>query len=297
MKNINLLIVFLISSVAARAQQITSSSFYDMSALLHNPAAVGVMKKTIAGATYRTQWNSMPGNPNTGVVFANTFMNQGKIGIGGYLYNDVTGPSRRTGLQAAYAYHIQLNEKAIFSMGIEGRFQQFSLDRQKLEASLGSNDPVLSGDLNKLKGDAGVGVAYTSSTFSIGASVSQLIQSKLNFFPNNNPESARNYRHYYLQSNYVFDLDNETKIIPNLLLIYLPNAPTEVQGGVRVSHNNLLWYGLSWRGTQAWLLSAGLKLAEQFHLGYSFDIYSKPVSIYDGNSNGHELMLRYEFKK
>jgi type IX secretion system PorP/SprF family membrane protein len=195
----------------------------------------------------------------------------------------------------AYAYHILLKNEASFSLGIEGRFQEFSIDKQKLEESLGSNDPVLFGTSKKYKGDAGFGIAYASKKFVAGLSVSQLIQSKLKLYESTSGEEGKQYRHYYLQSKYNWQVDETVKIVPSILAIYLPNAPMEVQGGVRVEHGDLFWYGLSLRSKQAWLFSAGINIKQKFRIGYSFDLYNTPSSIYDKGSNGQEIMLHYHF--
>lgn len=299
MKRIQFLAVLILAALVSNGQQLTASSFYDMYGPLHNPATAGSNKYGQLGGLFRTQWSGMPGAPQTGMLFGNAYLPGAKLGIGGYLYNDVTGPTTRNGLQAAIAYHIPMKNDASFSLGLEARVQQFSYDRKQLQGSLGPNDPVIQGNENRIKGDAGFGVAYTSKKLQVGASVSQLIQSKLNLYegagtPN---EEAMLYRHYYLHGNYSWNVDNVTKIVPNLLFIYLPNAPLEVQGGVRVVHNDLFWYGLTWRANQAWLVSAGVKIKERFNIGYSFDIYTTPLSIYDKGSNGHEIMLRYDFIK
>ncbi|HRF17482.1 MAG TPA: type IX secretion system membrane protein PorP/SprF, partial [Chitinophagaceae bacterium] len=221
-----------------------------------------------------------------------------KIGIGGYLYNDVTGPTRRTGGQMAYSYHIQMANDATFSLGLEARLQQFSLDKAKLSATLG-NDPVLASSESRFKADAGFGIAYNGKKLQVGASVSQLIQSKLDFYSGNlNPtEEGRLYRHYYLHGSYKWDVDGSTRIIPNLLFIYLPNAPLEVQGGARVEHNDVFWWGLGLRARQSWMISAGVKIQKKFTIGYCFDIFNTPLSVYDRGANGHEILLRYDFLK
>jgi type IX secretion system PorP/SprF family membrane protein len=237
--------------------------------------------------------------PQTGLIFGNTYLKKSKIGLGGYVYSDVTGPTKRTGLAASFAYHIPMKNNGDFSLGLEARAFQFSFDRAKLSSSLSVPDPVLAGSEDRIKGDAGFGAAYTGKKFQIGASVSQLIQSKLNLYEGtgNTNEDSKLYRHYYLHSRYIWNVDNVTKIIPNILFIYLPNAPLEFQGGARVEHNNLFWYGLSLRANQSWMISAGLKIKQKFTIGYSFDIYTTPLSIYDKGSNGHEVMLRYDFIK
>ena len=80
-------------------------------------------------------------------------------------------------------------------------------------------------------------------------------------------------------------------------MIYLPNAPTEFQAGVRLEHKELFWWGLSLRARQSWMLSAGVKVQKKFTIGYCFDIYSTPLSVYDKGANAHELLLKYDFLK
>jgi type IX secretion system PorP/SprF family membrane protein len=298
MKTYLLLMVIGLVALNGNSQQLHSSSFYEMHGLLHNPATAGSSSTPVIGVSYKSQWKGMPGAPTTATVFGNAMLHNSNIGLGGYLFNDVTGPTSKTGIQAAYAYHVKLGNDRHFSIGLEGRLQQFSYNRQKLEASLGANDPVLSGIQKRIKADAGLGILYRSDVFSIGASVNQLIQSKYNLYEpaNNEAVTAKEYRHYYLHGNYNIRIDESTKVIPSLLCLYLPNAPLEFIGGAKVEHNNLFWYGLSWKVRQSWMIAAGVKIADRFNIGYSFDIYSTPLSVYDGGSNGNELLLRYEFR-
>lgn len=283
----------------AYTQQLQTSSLYDMQGILHNPAVAGSVKHGIVGASYRTMWEGISGGPQTATVFGSAFIPKVKVGIGGYLYSDKTGPTKRTGVQMSYSYHIPAGENGSISLGLEARGQQFSYDKAKLQESLGANDPVLAGAENRFKFDAGAGIAYTTKKFQAGISVSQLIQSKLDLYTGNlsTSETGRLYRHYYFHGHYKWDVDGNTNIIPNLMVIYLPNAPAELQGGVRVEHRDVFWWGLSLRARQSWMLNAGVKIKKTFSIGYSFDLYNSPLSIYDKGANGHELALRYDFLK
>jgi type IX secretion system PorP/SprF family membrane protein len=295
-----LIFFFLLSNlIIAKAQQLSTASLYDQHGMLHNPATAGVLKHGMIGASYRTMWDGINGAPQTTIVFGSGYLSKAHIGVGGYFFNDVTGPTKRTGLEMAYAYHIAVNKNATFSIGLEGRFEQFSYDKAKLEQSLGSNDPVLSTSENRFKGDAGLGIAFTTKKFQAGASVSQLIQSKLDLYSGNlsRTEEGRLYRHYYFHSYYIWTVDENTNIIPNVLLIYLPNAPVEFQGGARVEYKELLWWGLALRARQSWMLSAGVHIQKKFTVGYCFDIFRTPLSVYDRGANGHEILLKYEFLK
>src|SRR5439155_14163361 len=135
----------------------------------------------------------------------------------------------------------------------------------KLQASLG-NDPVLAGAEKRFKVDAGFGISYNGKKLQAGASVSQLIQSKLDFYSGNltRTEEARLYRHYYFHGNYTWEVDANTKLIPNVLFIYLPNAPLEFQGGIRAIHKDVFWWGVALRARQSWMLSAGVKIQKKF---------------------------------
>ena len=298
MKKNFLIILLLCVMTVGKAQQLQTSSLYDMQGLLHNPAMSGLTMKGMLGITYRNQWTGTSGNPQTATLFGSFALPEHKIGLGGYIYNDQTGPTSRTGIQLAFAKHIPLKNDATLSLGIEARGLQYAIDVDKLQQSLGT-DPVLGNGDNKFKFDAGFGIAYSDKKLTIGASVSQLIQSKLGFYTGNltTTEEGRLYRHFYLHGGYKFKMDGATTITPNFLLTYLPNAPEEFQIGARVEHNEVFWWGLGYRINQSFLLSAGVHINKKFTIGYAFDIYNTPYSIYEKGSNSHEILLRYNMWK
>ena len=285
-------------TLTAGAQQLQTSSMYELQGMLQNAAMAGVQDYNFIGASYRTQWSGISGSPQTATVFASFGLPKQKIGIGGYAYNDKTGPTTRTAVEMSLAKHIITDNGNIFSIGMENRFQQYSLNKSKLAATLG-NDPVIGGSDNRFKYDAGFGIAYKTKTLQVGASVSQLVQSKLDFYSGNlsTTEEARLYRHYYLHASYRWKVDEANTIIPNFVLTYLPNAPTDYQVGARVEHRELFWWGVGYRSHQSYMLSAGLHVNKKFTIGYAFDNYISPISSFDAGANGHEVLLRYMFSR
>lgn len=302
MKKIIIAAVLISSTVAVKSQQLQSSSFYDMQGLLHNPSLAGVQQnkdiKGVAGATYRQQWSGISGSPKTFTAFGSFELAKHKAGIGAYAYNDKTGPTSRTGVALQLSKHIRFNDGGVFALGIEARVQQYAIDMNKLAESI-PGDPVLGAKDNRFKFDAGFGISYTNDKWQLGVSASQLVQSKLDVYSGNlnRTEEARLYRHYYFNGRYNWDVDGNTTISPNIMVIYLPNAPLEVTGGARVEHNKLLWWGLGYRSTQSWMLSAGLHINKKLSLGYAYDIYNAPVSSFDGGHNANEFLLRFNFVK
>lgn len=299
MKKYFFLFAALNTAALAFGQQLQTSSFADLQGGLFNPSTAGVQKHAMVGATYRTQWSGISGAPKTATVFGSFALPEQKIGLGGYIYNDQTGPTSRTGINMAFAKHIPLS-KGTLSFGLEAKAQQYRIDMNKLSQTLGTDPVLASGADSKFKFDAGFGASYTSDKFQVGVSVAQLVQSKLNFYEDANltpSEEGRLYRHYYGHASYNWKVDDATVIVPNVLFTYLPNAPLEFQGGARVEHNNTFWWGLGLRANQGWLAQAGVHINKQMRVGYSFELYKKPLSVYDKGSNAHELILRYDFQK
>ncbi len=298
MKKIILIALFFGTITNAFAQQLQTSSLYDLQGVLHNPSMAGVQEHNMAGVTYKTQWSGISGAPTTMTAFGSFDLPKQKIGIGGYLYNDKTGPTSRTGFQLALAKHIEMRNQSKLSIGLAANLMQYYIDRAKLAETLGDDDALGNVD-NKFKFDVGFGISYTDKKFQLGASVSQLMQSKLDYYKGNltRTEEARFYRHYYLHGNYNWNVDNVTTISPNFLLIYLQNAPTDFQVGARVEHNKLFWWGVGYKSKQSYILSAGLNIHKKITIGYAFNDYITPVSTFDGGAYGHEFILRYNFIK
>ncbi|HEX4877199.1 MAG TPA: type IX secretion system membrane protein PorP/SprF [Chitinophagaceae bacterium] len=299
MRQYKFILFFLLGAVVnGAAQQLQTSSMYDLQGVYHNPSTAGTQETNIVGASYRTQWSGFSGSPKTATVFGSFELPAQKIGLGGYIYQDKTGPTSRTGIQLAFAKHIPLNNGGKVSLGIEARGLQFAIDRAKLTETLGA-DPALGTAENRFKFDAGFGISYTGKKLQLGVSASQLIQSKLDFYSGNlaPTEEARLYRHYYFHGAYKWNVDGQTTITPSALVIYLPNAPTMYQFGARVEHNNVFWWGLGYRVEQSFILSAGVHINKKFTVGYSFDIYQSPISVFDANANAHEVLLRFNMAK
>jgi hypothetical protein len=105
-------------SCIVNAKQLQTSSFYDVHGTFHNASTAGNTKTNYVGAHYKTQWSGINGRPTTATVYGSFKLPKQQLGIGGYLYNDVTGPITRTRLQIAIAKHINLTNGAVLSFDI-----------------------------------------------------------------------------------------------------------------------------------------------------------------------------------
>lgn len=298
MRKCILLIILLVGFKASEAQQLHFTSQYMQHNAMYNPAAAGISNKNIIGLSYRSMWSSFPGNPRTFMLYGDIELPKLNAGMGAYAYRDETGPTSRTGLQLAYSYHItSKNAKNKFGLGLELRALQYAIDKSKLSAALG-DDPVLAGSENKMGIDAGAGVYFTNGLLSVGAAVSQLIQSKLELanVPNSK-QGGKLYRHYNFTANYKINTGADIFVIPNFMMRVIENSPSEYEFGAKFDYQDKIWWGLNWRLHQYWSLQAGFKLLQRVRLTYSYDYYQAPISVFTEGSGAHELGLQFELKR
>ncbi len=298
MRKIYLLITLILVINSAFSQQLHFTSQYLQHNSMYNPAAAGMADQGMVGVSYRSQWSSFPGNPRTYMLYGDFSLRKLKAGIGAYIYRDETGPTSRTGIQLAYSYHIRTGEKGRLGVGLELRALQFAIDKSKLSDALGSNDPILSGDDKKIGIDAGAGLYWTNEKLSVGAAVSQLIQSKLELanVPNSK-EGGKLYRHFNFTANYKIQTGENIYIIPNAMARVIAHSPSEFDFGVKVDYQDKIWWALNWRVHQFWSIQAGFKLLQRVRLTYSYDYYETPISVFAGGSGAHEIGLQFGFKK
>jgi type IX secretion system PorP/SprF family membrane protein len=291
------LLVFMSACELSEAQQLHFTSIFQQHNTMYNPAAAGFTGHGVVGATYRSMWSAFSGNPRTFMVYGDTYWEKKNSGFAAYLYKDITGPTSRTGVQAAYSYHVKTGAKSKLGLGLELRGLQYALDKSKLTDALGS-DLVLAGNNTSFKLDAGAGIYFSDGKFSAGAAVSQLIQSKLAFndVPNAT-ERAKLYRHFAFTANYVIETGGTTHLTPNVMVRYIPNAPMEYDLGCKVDVQDKIWWALSWRVRHFWSLQAGFKIVEKIGLTYAYDYYNEPFSDFNSGNNAHEIGLRFNLKK
>jgi type IX secretion system PorP/SprF family membrane protein len=265
---------------------------------MYNPGAAGISNKDMIGISFRSMWSSFPGNPRTYMVYGDANLEKLKAGMGAYVYRDETGPTSRTGIQLAFSKHIISQDgKNKLGLGLEVRGLQYAIDKSKLGGSLGS-DPALAGAENKIAFDAGAGAYFTNGKLSVGAAVSQIVQSKLQLADvPNSTQGGKLYRHYNFNANYKIHTGDNIYLIPNALVRVIENSPSEYEFGMNVNYQEKIWWGLNWRINQLWSIQAGFKILKRVGLTYSYDYYQSPISNFTEGSGAHELGLRFDLKR
>jgi type IX secretion system PorP/SprF family membrane protein len=259
-----------------------------------NPAIAGSKDYFEAKSNHRFQWVGITDAPRTFILSMNGPFKFKNMGIGGYLFTDVTGPTNRTGAYASYAYHIQLNPAIKLSMGLFGGIMQYNLDATKLNL-LDKGDPLVGkGVESVIIPDAGFGLYCYAEKYYMGISIPQLLQNKLKL-GDTTQVLGKLKSHYYLTAGYKFDATKDLVIEPSILLKAVVPVPLQFDISIKTIYQKMVWLGLSYRTYDAMSVLIGYHYKNQLTIGYSMDFTTSDLKSYSGGT--HEIMLGIRFKK
>jgi len=278
------------------SQQEAMFTQYMFNGLAINPAYAGSHQTLEFTALAREQWTGLDGAPSTQTFTAHSPLKNRSIGLGLSVIHDKIGVTSQFGVYGAYSYRIQFNNKGVLSMGLQAGFTQYQEDLTKLQGSIRDpNDPNFSQDqISKFMPNFGAGLYYYTQRFYMGLSSPYLVQNKLDNIETAYSE-ARQKRHYFYTTGYVFDLSRSVKFKPNLLFKVVEGAPLEIDINANFLFQELLWLGVSYRSFDSFDAIVQLNVTEQFSIGYAYD-FATTTELKRLHSGSHELMLNYRVK-
>lgn len=281
-------------AVLVKAQQLPHYSQYILNDYVINPASAGVDNFYEAKTNFRSQWVGINEAPRTYILSVNGPLKHEKMGIGGYLFVDRTGPTQRTGIDLSYSYHVKLNDAINLSMSINAGILQYTVAGSEIRLE-DENDPTLSENkMSKTMPDAGASFYLYHEDFFFGASAPQLLQNKIDFGDESVKPSGRLVNHYYVLGGYRYDINEQFQLEPSFLLRFVKPLPMQYEFSLRTIYDKMVWLGVSYRKNTAVALLAGYSFNESLTFGYSYDFIQTSINQY--SSGTHEIMLSFRIK-
>ena len=293
MKNILIIVVFICFAHTISAQQVPLTSQYMFNNYLLNPAEAGSVDYMSASFSARSEWTGLEGTPNTGFFSLQSKLGD-KMGIGGYVYKDETGPINEQGIQLSYAYHLRVSDASKISFSLAGMLFSHDINRGVLRPEEGDDDAINSLKLNSVSPDINFGILYYTDKYKVGISSPQLLQNKIysSYTDTNNNVLAR---HYFLYGEYKFSVNNKISVVPSTLIKYVSGAPFQFDINARGIYDEKYWFGVSYRYNNTVAFLAGLNY-KNLTFGYAYDYSFTDVGAH--SSGGHEIFLSLKvFKK
>lgn len=309
-----LAIILALPIVEAQAQQEPLFAQYTTNAFLINPAVAGSQGGHSLRIFHRWQWVSFPGAPTTyGVNY------QGLVkdlhGIGGLIFADNTGPLRRWGAKAAYAFHIPLQDKKTrLSLGLAGRYSRHKLRTNNIDFIEAGDQAVANADKAANLFDAEFGIFYHAPKFYVGIAAPNLFQSKLDFgtTQTNRDPIGYGYVHYFLTAGYRFAVgDVQPKLDslgnrvgtakgvvfePSIMVKYVKGAQVQVDAGIMAHFlENQISFGMFYRSPKFLSFQCKFVFDRKMPLLLSFDVALNSFQKYSVGAT--EVMMGYDFTR
>ena len=284
-----ILFLFLIGNLTF-GQQLPLYSQYLYNKFLINPAVAGSDGYTSVSLTAREQWVGYSGAPRTFSfswqtrVLKKSFIlkqtrvkkevyrpkSDGKVGFGGYVFSDKNGLVQRTGFQAAYAYHIWLQNSTQLSLGLAFTGYYYKINEKEINFE-DPNEPWLTNDLRRgiFVPDLTFGVYLLNAKYSFGFSADQLSEASAKIGGSAYKNFTMN-RQYYIFGSYDFSRGSNILIQPSFLIKMSEQLKPQADIGVTYIYNQGFWAGLAYRTSGAIIANIGVQYQNIF-IGYAFD--------------------------
>ena len=216
--------------------------------------------------------------------------------VGAYVFNDVAGPARRSGLMAAASVQIKSSYKTRLSFGVSGSFTQFMIDRDKLVTEEPGDNTVINYTTNQLIPDLSAGIHWFSHNYHIGISALNLLETKSDLYDIMTPVTNTIDRTLYLNGSYRFGSDENSKISfePAAILRFMTQAPLQFDLSGRIFYKQQFYLGASYRFKDALAILIGY---DGFVIGFGY-AYDLGLSNLNGfHSGSHEVVLTFKTKR
>lgn len=326
MQKILIILAISVSSISF-GQQLPQFSQYSRNHQLVNPGATGIKNYIDVTLGGRLQWIGFENAPKTTYLFGsseitkkakekynpslrvseditvNTKDNKSKLkhAIGGLFIADQYGAYRQLKIAGTYSLHIPLTNEINLSVGTSLGLSNraFLQDKAQTLDVLTFSGPIdqtylnYSQQSNQNTLDLGLGLYLYSKEFFVGFSIDQLTKDIIHFgngFANYDPRM-----HFNTILGYKFKVAKNLTFMPTLMVKHIKSSPLSMEFSAQLEYKEAMWFGISYRSTDAIVLMAGANISKKIKFGYSFDYSVSKFNSY--SSFGHELVLGIMFGK
>ncbi|SFS40417.1 PorP/SprF family type IX secretion system membrane protein [Lutibacter maritimus] len=290
MKNIfknSVLVLILAIGFESFAQQDPLYTQYYNNFSLINPAYAGSHGLFTATANIRSQWAGEAGSPETQTLSLHGPVGK-NVGLGLSILNDKVFVLSETHVYADFSYSIYPSEYSTLAFGLKvgGSF----LDVNLLELGI-ENDNLFSENLNEFNPNIGAGAFYYTNRFYASVSTVNILQTKHYNKSNAVVSSASDEMIFYLSSGYVFDLSDDFKIRPSVMLRVVNGSPLSTDISTSVLWLDKLEFGISHRINESISGLFQLRLTNNLKVGYTYDAITSNLSNYNNGSHEFSIIL------
>ena len=293
------IILFLTMSFGVFAQHDILLTQQWFSRINRNPASTGNSDYLDMFLLTRRQWTGVENMPQSNLMNVHSYFDKIRSGLGLSLSYDNPGGIANANINAKipYAYHVNLKENLLLSLGVSAGilYKSFDPDRHVLAHPYPDyQDPDFPTErMDKLNPDFDFGFEISMPKLLFGASVTHLgvTHSEIN--------TMNSAMHYYGYARGNFVLNENFDIAPSLVYLNTGNVNL-LTLGANLFFKKMAWIGIDYRppsphidDLQKWdysMLTAIIGVEWNFfRIGYAYDLSLSKLN--DLSYSTHELML------
>ena len=292
-KKIYLLLLYFFIYLLGYSQQYSVFSGYYHDHYFVNPGSAGSLGSMRLGLGYKNMWSGFHNSPYFNMFSLDLGINE-EMGVGGKLFNYVTGPTSRFGFEGTYSYSFKLGSGRL-RLGLSGLLYDYRLDKSNFDMESGEDIVLYRGTSErKMVPDASFGVYYHNEKYFLGVSVLQLFGRRIDM---ENSLFIRQVRHYYLLGGYLFDLSEDFSIEPSIMVRLNETMLYQGDFNLKLKFKSVAFVGISYRGNHNdFLYSPGDAVVGMLGIDigdllvcYGYDYLLSDISNYSNGS--HELIV------
>ncbi len=292
MRKIQLIIVLVIISVAARAQQTPLYGLYFMDPFLFNPAAAGLNGYSQLHLNHRQQWRGIQGAPVTSTLLLHLPVTY-KASLGMMFMNDTRGPLTTNTGEFTFGYLVPFGDDHGLRFGLSGGAGWNSIDFNELGDL---DDPAIAEALdNHFFVTGRFGVMYNYHKFQLGFVFPTLFKSDLLSDEQFEEIVLEPFQNYIVSASYRFNIGPSFAFEPWAVYKASEDGTQQWEGTGIFRIKDIFWLGGTYRKDNEYAAVAGFQISDVINMGYAYEPAGNKV---DGYSNGsHELHLSVRLGK
>ncbi len=274
---------------------------FNMPAL--NPAYVGSHELINSALLFRKQFVGINGSPTTATFGIDAPFWNNKLGAGLLVVMDKIGKTQTFDITTQYAYRIRTAKKGNLALGLQAGISQYAVrggdllySSQQNAGNSFASDPIIEDNINRTLPNVGTGLWFNNERFYAGFSIPRLINYRFSENQQGMLQSqARQFRHIFITTGYVFDLNEHWQLKPSTLIRAVEAAAISYDINANLYYQRRIGVGLSYRNRAAMVAMFEFQTLKGLRISYAYDFATSLLA--RQISGSHEIMIRYQISK
>ena len=283
------------------AQQYPFWTQYRSNLFMMNPAVAGTRQDIDFRLSYRDQWVGFSGAPKTMGASLHAKLYKGKMGVGGYVFQDKIGPYSYLSAALAYAFKIKFEDVAL-SIGANGSYNSMGINGASLTYQI-PQDQAIYNVISTGKAtafNAAAGILLYNDRFHIGLSMNNLAGTTYNYDKTTEIVKRGTYKtvpHFCFSLGYNWSENANFIWESNLMAVFVSGAPMLIDYYLRLHIKNAFFFGAGIRLGVAVVGQLGYTFKEWGQISYSYDYSTNALTDYKSGSHEIKMVFFYAKKK